>query len=32
MQVGAADATGNDTQKYMTRLKVGTRNIFDAKM
>jgi hypothetical protein len=32
VQIGTADTTGNDTQKYMTRLKLGTRNIFDVKM
>lgn len=32
MQVGTADTTSDDTQEYMTRLKLGTRNIFNAKM
>jgi hypothetical protein len=32
MQVGTADTTSDDTQEYMTRLKLGTRNLFDAKM
>jgi len=32
MQVGTADTTSDDTQKYMTRLKLRTGNVFDAKM
>jgi hypothetical protein len=32
VQVGTADTTSDDTQKYMTRLKLRTGNVFDAKM
>jgi hypothetical protein len=32
VQVGTADTTSDDTQKYMTRLKLRTGNVFDAQM
>jgi hypothetical protein len=32
VQVGAADTASDDSQQYMARLKLGTRNILNAKM
>jgi hypothetical protein len=32
MQVGAADPTSDHPQENMTRLKLRTGNVFDAKM